>query len=210
MDNPSLALVPVLTLALLHTSIPSHWLCFVVVGKAQGWTRRQVIGVAAFAGTIHVLTTIALGLLLRFLGAALLHADEQRLGRISAGLLIAFGVVYLVLHFLHVGHHHEEDRKVPDRWAIVTLVMAVTFSPCTAAIPLVVAASAKGVGGFLIVSAVLFVATVGNMMLWVGLVSLGIEKLQFRWFDDYEKLILGIVLIALGVLMLVLGHHPEH
>ncbi len=204
-----LPLIPVLTLALLHTSIPSHWLCFVVVGKAQGWRRRQVIAVAAFAGAIHVLTTVALGIGVRVLGDAVFKSNEEMFTRASAVVLIAFGVAYLALHFTNVGHHHEADRRVPDRWAIATLVLAVTLSPCTAAIPFVVASAGRGWGGMLLVSVVLLVATVGNMMLWVGLVSLGVEKIQFRLFDRYEKLILGIVLAVLGAVMLLVGHH-EH
>jgi hypothetical protein len=39
------------------------------------------------------------------------------------------------------------------------------------------------------------------MLLLVGLTSLGIEKLQFRIFDRYEKLIVGGVLCILGALI---------
>ena len=41
------------------------------------------------------------------------------------------------------------------------------------------------------------------MLLMVGLTSLGIEQLKFSFFDRYEKLIVGLVLCALGALVLV-------
>lgn len=205
LDKQALALFSTLTVALLHTAIPSHWLCFVAVGRAQGWKRRQVLAVAAFAGTVHVLTTVALGAATRVVGSQFL--DEEAFERLSAGILIVLGLVYLVLHFLRAGHHHaEENRRVPDRWAVIGLVLSVTISPCTAAIPILVAAAGRGVGGFLLVSGVLLVATVGNMLLLVLLTSLGVEKLQFRLFDRYEKLILGVLLLGLGGAILAVGH----
>jgi putative Mn2+ efflux pump MntP len=131
LDKLSLAVFSTFTVALLHTAIPSHWLCFVAVGKAQGWRRRQTLMVAALAGVIHVATTIALGVGARAIGQQVL--DEEQFELASALLLIGLGLVYLGLHFFHGGHHHDEDRQpMRDRWAVVTLVLAVTISPCTA------------------------------------------------------------------------------
>jgi hypothetical protein len=192
-------------LALVHTSMPSHWLCFVAVGRAQGWKRHQVLMVTAVAGLIHVATTIALGVAGGMLASQLV--DKEALGPISAILLMALGALYLVLHFIGMGHHHDADHKVPDRWAIGSLVLAVTVSPCSASIPILVAAAGKGPKDILLVSAVLLVATVGNMLLLVTLGSLAVERLQFRLFDRYEKLILGLVLAALGGAILLFGHH---
>jgi hypothetical protein len=40
------------------------------------------------------------------------------------------------------------------------------------------------------------------MLLLVGLTSLGVERLQFSVFERYEKLILGLVLCAVGSLII--------
>lgn len=189
------------TIALLHTMIPSHWLCFVAVGRAQGWRPRQTMGVAALAGLIHVTSTIGLGLLVGFLGDRLL--SDETFERSSAYVLVGLGGLYLLLHFLNLGHRHEEDRRVSDRWAFLALLAVVTVSPCTAAIPILVAVAEKTVVGLLLLSGVLLVATVGSMVLLVGLTSLGFDKLQFRVFDRYERLILGLVLAALGGMILL-------
>lgn len=209
MDKLSLAVFSTFTVALLHTAIPSHWLCFVAVGKAQGWRRRQTLAVAAFAGAVHVVTTVALGIAARSLGRHLL--DEEAFERAGAVLLIGLGTLYLVLHFLHAGHHHAQDpeRRVSDGTAIATLVLAVTISPCTAAIPFLVAAAGT-VSGLLLVSVVLLATTVGMMLLLVGLTSLGIDRLKFDAFDRYEKLILGLVLGALGAAILLIPHDHAH
>ena len=196
-------LLGVFTFALLHTLIPSHWLCFVIVGRAHGWKTSKTLAVAGGAGLLHVVLTVAAGAA----GGAFVHrlGDVHRLEQIGAWTLIALGALYLLTHALHAGHHHEADRAVTEKAAFVSLLFSLVFSPCTAATILLMA-QVRGFGMIALVGAVLLVTTVGGMLLLVGLTSLGIEKLQFAFFDRYEKLILGGVLVLLGVLVLVVPH----
>lgn len=200
---PVVTLVLTFTMALLHTLIPSHWLCFVAVGKAQGWRIRKTILVAAAAGFVHVASTVAIGIVLIVTGRKFLpgHALEKA----SAVVLIAIGTVYLAMHLFHFGHRHEKDAVIPEKVAVASLILSVAISPCSGAIPFLVATS----GTFLwvaLVSGVLLVTTLGNMILLVGLTSLGIEKLQINFVERYEKLLVGLVLCALGAAILVIPH----
>jgi nickel/cobalt exporter len=204
MDRLPVALVSTFTIALLHTLIPSHWLCFVLVGRAQNWPRRKILGITAAAGIVHVATTVTLGIALAALGRSLLAEHHERLlERASAFILICLGALYLGSHLLHAGHHHEHDRVISQRAAVAALVFSLVLSPCSASIPLlIIASAAAGWTAIALIAAVLLVTTVGVMLLMVGLTSLGIERLQFTFFDKYEKLILGLVLCALGALVL--------
>lgn len=197
-------LVGIFTFALLHTLIPSHWLCFVVVGRAQGWKLRKTLAVAGGAGLLHVVSTVAVGAA----GGAFLTklVPVHTLEQVGAWVLIGLGGLYLVSHLLHAGHHHESDRAVTEKAAYVSLLFSLVLSPCTAATILLMA-QVQGAGMIALVGTVLLVTTVGGMLLLVGLTSLGIEKLQFAFFDRYEKIILGVVLVLLGVLVLVVPHH---
>ena len=47
----------------MHTASPDHWLPFVLVGKAQGWSRRKLASIVTKAGLGHVGTTSAIGML---------------------------------------------------------------------------------------------------------------------------------------------------
>lgn len=203
--NLSVALVSTFTLALLHTIIPSHWLCFVLVGRAQGWARRKTLTVTAVAGMIHVVANVTLGAALARVGHTLLQENhEHLLERISAATLIVLGVLYLGSHLLHAGHHHEKDHEATGRAAILTLSFSLAVSPCSASIMLLIAATAgSGWTTLLLIAAVLLVTTVGVMLFLVGLTSLGVERLQFTVFEKYEKLILGLVLCVLGTLILL-------
>ncbi len=207
MDKLSVALVSTFTVALLHTMIPSHWLCFVVVGRAQGWRPRKTLAVAAAAGLLHVASTMALGVALAVFGRAIFDKDDHLLEKASAFILIGLGALYLVSHLLHAGHHHEQDKAVPEKAAFLALLFSLVFSPCSASIPLLIVSTwDAGWAALALIAGVLLVTTVGVMLLLVGLTTLGIEKLQFAAFDKYEKLIVGSLLCLLGGLVLLVHH----
>lgn len=200
----SLPLLYTFTLSLLHTLIPSHWLCFVLVGKAQGWTRGKTLTITAVAGLIHVVANVSLGAALAVAGRELMEHHEHLLARISAAILILLGVIYLGAHLLHAGHHHEQDKTVTAKAAVLALSFSLALSPCSASIMLLVVATAgSGWAMLLSIAAVLLVTTVGVMLLLVGLTSLGVERLQFAVFERYEKLILGLVLCIVGSLIVI-------
>jgi uncharacterized membrane protein YuzA (DUF378 family) len=202
------ALVSVFTVALLHTLIPSHWLCFVVVGRAHGWSTAKTLSITALAAFLHVVSTVALGVLgARLLGTV--FGEEEGFARASALLLIGLGVLYLALHLFHVGHHHEADAHPnAERAAYATLLVSLILSPCTVTSSALVA-TAGGWAMTALIGTVLLVTTVGGMLVLVGLTTLGVDKLRFAFFDRFEKLIVGFVLIALGVLVLLLPHHDH-
>jgi nickel/cobalt exporter len=204
MEKLSVTLVSTFTLALLHTLIPSHWLCFVLVGRAQGWRPAKTLGVTAAAGFVHVASSVTIGVALLAAGRTMM-SQEHLLEKISALVLVGLGAVYLVSHLIHAGHHHEQDKMVSEKTAVVALLFSLVLSPCSASIPLLILESGGGAGwgAIALIAAVLLVTTLGVMLLMVGLTSLGIERLQFTVFDRYEKLIVGLVLCALGALVLL-------
>ena len=50
------------TVAFFHAAIPTHWLPFVLVSRARGWSRGKTLAVATLAGLGHVAITSLLGL----------------------------------------------------------------------------------------------------------------------------------------------------
>jgi putative Mn2+ efflux pump MntP len=204
-------LVGAFTVALFHTAIPSHWLCFVLVGRARGWRLRRTMAVAALAGVLHVAVTVTLGLVIARLGHYFLPLED--LERMGGWVLVGLAALYLLLHFTRQGHHHHHEPSSSDRIALGGLMLAVTISPCSLAIPVLVGAAGTSPMQVLLISAVLLVTTVGNMVMLVGLTGLGVEKLPFHFFDHYEKLILGLVLGAVGAFILLAHEHegePGH
>ena len=205
MMKVSVALFSTFTIALLHTLIPSHWLCFVIVGRAQKWRMSRTLSVTAAAGFLHVLSTFLLGLALAGMGKAYFQERMEVLERVSGFVLIFLGVLYLCSQFFHAGHHHEQDQQVREKTAFAALLLSLAVSPCSLSIPLLVlASSSAGWGVIFLIGLVLLVTTIGVMLLLVGLTAAGVEKLKFSFFDRFEKLILGLVLCILGALVFII------
>ncbi len=196
--------------AFLHAALPTHWLPFVLVGRAHGWRPGKVLTVTGLAGSGHVLFTGLLGLLLTTAGLAL----EPHLGalfpRVVGALLAALGVFYLVQQGLRTRHAHDESRARrlatrSDLAAIVGLVALLTFSPCEAFLPIYLANVRFGWAGFLLLSAVLAIGAVAAMLLFTGLCLAGADRLRLERLERYEAAVIGLALCGLGLFVALEG-----
>lgn len=103
---PSLLLLTAASTAALHTLIPDHWLPFVLVGRARGWSARTTAAVSGFSAFVHTLLSIVLGLVALGLGQTAAAAVGERLERASGVLLVAFGLAYALWAWRKGGHFH--------------------------------------------------------------------------------------------------------
>ncbi len=216
-------LLGALSIAALHALIPSHWLAFALVGRAQHWTARRTLIVTALAGTGHVLLTIALGMILAVLGKGLLRAIPPAAEHAATTvLLIALGLYFAVGGIRHKGschhhgHAHGEDGVCapPERGlrgklgegptVMGALVLGMTLSPCLDLLSVYVAASAAPWPVLIAISVIMASTTIGLMLLLVWLTLHGLEHVKLDWLERNEGLGLGVILIALGVLLFFL------
>lgn len=104
------------SVAFLHAALPTHWLPFVLAGRGQGWTHPKTIAVTALAGGGHVLFTVALGVLVAWLGIEVDRWTGSIFPWIASGVLIAFGLYYWSReghghsHFGSDAHIHDHDH----------------------------------------------------------------------------------------------------
>ena len=214
--------------AFFHAAIPTHWLPFVLAARVQKWSRAKTIAITALAGTGHVSVTAALGLAITLFGAAVSGTIGQWFPRIAGGVLLLFGGYYLWrqvagkghVHFhyphehLHEHQHaheheheHEQEHQVhrtSDRTAILSLLAFLTFSPCEGFIPFYVSGIRYGWAGFAVLTAVLSVATVAGMVIFTSLTMAGLGKVKLGILEKYESALMGILLCAVGILIIVL------
>ncbi len=219
-------------IAFFHAAIPTHWLPFVLTARVQKWSRTKTLAITALAGSGHVLFTAALGLIVAWLGIALSDRVGIWFPRIAGGTLLLFGLFYIYRQMtghththLHLfgGHHkehgheheHEEEhqpghqhqkaamRAPSDSAAILSLLALLTFSPCEAFIPVYVSGVRYGWPGFLLLTAILSIATVAGMLAFTFLALAGIEQIKLRWFEKYESGVMGALLCAVGILIIL-------
>jgi len=106
------------SVAFFHAAIPTHWLPFVLVSRARGWSRGRTMAVALSAGLGHVALTTVLGLLIAWLGFQLDEEIGHAFSPIAGGVLVAVGLYYLwrqyrgggICHHVIPGSHHHADE----------------------------------------------------------------------------------------------------
>lgn len=215
--------------AFLHAALPTHWLPFALTSRARHWSRRKTVGITAAAASAHVIFTIALGALLFWGGMELSEEAHHLFHWIAGGILMLLGGWFVLRqltgkghgHFHLLGKHGEEvhdhdydqhclDREIHERKANAmtagSLVLMLTLSPCESFLPIYLSGSAFGWPGFLLLSIVLFVATVGAMVLFTALARYGVERIRIGLLERYENGMLGGLLMILGVVFLLWGH----
>jgi nickel/cobalt exporter len=103
----------------------------------------------------------------------------------------------------HAGRHGCQAHPTSDRAAILSLLAFLTFSPCEGFVPFYVSGIRYGWGGFAVLTAVLSIATVTGMVIFTSLTLAGLSKLKLGVLEKYESVLMGILLCAVGILIIV-------
>ncbi len=196
--------------ALVHVAIPTHWLPFVLVGRAQGWTLRRVLGAATAAGVGHILTTSIVGVLILMAGRFMEQWLQGLLHYAAAALLFGFGVFYLMRAFqrrLAVAGIADETLTAPPRvsdgaawWGVVG---ALALSPGEVLLSFYLTGDSHGWPGLVLLSTVFLIGTLAGMVALISLTWAGMAHFRMERLARYESAALGAVLIALGVAVVV-------
>ena len=215
-------------IAFFHAAIPTHWLPFVLTARAQRWSRLKTLAITAFAATGHATFTATLGLLVALLGIAISDRIGIWFPRLAGGVLILFGLFYVVrqlsghththLHsFVRPSHSHEHEHEhehehlairkqmltKTDVAAVSSLLLLLTFSPCEAFVPFYVSGVRFGWRGFALLTIILTVGTIAGMVAFTFLALTGIEQVKLRSFERYEAAVMGALLCLVGVLIIL-------
>lgn len=216
LDNPILwpLLATAFLAAFLHAVLPTHWLPFVLVGRGQGWSTGRTLGAAALSGSVHVIVTIVIGLLVVLAGVELDKRYGGLLPVVSAAVLAGLGLYFLITRRKKERQVHDQAatsgapvrRFATDRAALASLVAVLAFYPSESFLPVYLSAAPLGWTAFAVLSLILAGATLMGMMLFTSLALLGANRLKFERWERHERLVLAFVLFALAAM--VLFWHP--
>jgi len=198
--------------AFLHAAIPTHWLPFVAIGRARGWSRRQILAAVALAGGGHVIATTALGVGLAWFGFELEERFHEVFHWTVAGILVALGLwlAFRSPHGRDCDHCQGRPQKLlpdaTDRAALWGLFLTLTLSPCELFLPVYLTAVPYGWPGVAWLSVVLAFATLGGMLTLTWLTLEGVARLRWRWLERFDRRVIGGLLCLLGVVTATLAH----
>lgn len=197
--------------AALHAALPTHWLPFVLVGRAQGWGLRRVAAIVVIAALAHVGTTAIIGAGVALAGVALDRWVHGVLPHVSSALLFLFGAFYLARYWHKTtvpdckGCEHDEP-KVSDRAATFGLIALLAASPGEVLLPVYLSSATQGWGVFMALTAGFALGTIAGMLLLTSLAMAGYSVLRLERWARYEGVVLGAALIILGFIM---AFHPS-
>lgn len=205
MGSFSTLIISTVTIGIIHALAPDHWLPFVMIGKAQKWTKPRLTFVTFIAGIGHVGSSVILGVLgiLAGITSIKLQGVEATRAEIGVYLLIGFGVAYALWGLKHAKHHHSHipdlsQKKVITVW---TLFAVFVLGPCEPLIPLMFLATAYGWIEILTVSLVFSIITLLMMMAQALLGYSGIQLIKRDFAEKYSHALAGGVIALTGIFL---------
>lgn len=232
MDIKILALTAA-SVGFFHTLLgPDHYVPFIALAKARGWSYLKTGVITFLCGIGHVGSSVLLGFVGIFIGAKVtsLQAIEASRGSLAGWLLLTFGLLYFIWGFKraysggphqhehahdlsrhthshshsaeHV-HVHETGKATITPWILFTIFV---FGPCEPLIPLMMYPAAKG--DMIAVGAVTFIfgaITIGTMMSMVLASFYGLSKLPLPKLERYSHALAGFSIFLCGGAIKFLG-----
>ncbi|MBU1347797.1 MAG: hypothetical protein KKA16_12735 [Alphaproteobacteria bacterium] len=198
--------------AFLHAALPTHWLPFVLVGRAQRWTLTRSLLAVTAAGLAHIATTALVGSLIVAAGMALDAWVAGLLPHLSAVLLFGFGGFYLIRSAVRrpvmAGGPGLDlaEPTVSHAAAFWGLVAVMALSPGEVLLPIYMSSAQEGAGALALLTLAFAIGTILGMATFTTLARAGASVLRLERWARYEGAILGLALIAIGLLVVVHQH----
>ncbi|MFA6540618.1 MAG: sulfite exporter TauE/SafE family protein [Bacteroidota bacterium] len=231
-DELSILVLTAASVGVMHTLLgPDHYIPFIAMSKAGGWSKWKTMWVTILCGFGHVGSTILLGIVGIAFGYSVFHLEsiESYRGDIAGWLLLIFGLLYMiwgirraVLNTPHThshihhdgsmevhshehahGHRHTEQTSPMRIWIIFTIFV---FGPCEPLIPVLMYPAARGsMSDVIIVSTVFSLVTIGTMLTIVFSALYGIALIPMKKMEQYSHALGGFAIFMCGVAVQFLG-----
>lgn len=189
-----------LILSILHALTPNHWLPVLAISKKENWTIQETTSVTFISGVSHAISTVLIGVVIALVGLELSERIEQFAHLIAPIILIALGIFYIYQHHRHRHFHlHGTEKPSSKRKVVLSLVVAMFFSPCFEIEAYFLIAGAHGWKQVAILAMLYTVVTIGGMVLWIRLTYRGLFKLNWHALEHNAGIITEATLITTGV-----------
>jgi nickel/cobalt exporter len=126
--------------------------------------------------------------------------------------MIGFGLAYAIwglrhtfAHRLHGHHHHHYDHvHDPSSVSVWSLFLIYCADPCVAVIPILFAAAPLSTVETISIVVAYEVATVGAMVILVGVAQSGAQLFKGKWIERFGDAIAGGLIVATGIMVAIL------
>lgn len=223
--------ITAVSVACLHTLTgPDHYLPFIALSKARGWSFGKTLLWTIICGCGHVWSSVLLALGGAAIGWSIskVYWLENVRGGIAGWVLLLFGLVYgawgLMRAYKNKPHkhfdtyedgnlyvyEHKHGEAVPpkERYKVTPWVMFIIFllGPCEPMIPLLYYPAAQhSWGGMLLLILVYTFFTLAIMIVMVVLGYYGIAVLKTEKLERFMHALGGLTIFICGAGMVFMG-----
>ncbi len=195
------------SIGFLHTIMgPDHYLPFVAMSQARGWSHIRTIVITVVCGIGHVASSVVLGLIGVALGIAVgsLESIESTRGNLAAWALIAFGLVYMVWGIRRALRRKAHDHSHPTNqkgnitpWILFTIFV---LGPCEPLIPILMYPAAQSsTSGMVLVALVFAATTIVTMTAAVLILIRGAKFVPAEGLTRFSHALAGFVILLCGM-----------
>ncbi len=216
----------VAAVGVLHTLVPDHWVPITLIGRQRGWTRGQTARAALLAATGHVLSTLAIAVVVWIAGAVAAKTFGRWIDAITSAALVAFGAWIAVSALLEMrraggrghghdhhhhhgrdhenhGHVHEDGAAHAGAGSRTALLLILGSSPMVEGIPAFFAAGRYGVALIVVMSLVFAFATIATYVALCVASLASLERVSLGPLERYGEVISGAFIALVGVVFWV-------
>ncbi len=199
----------------VHTVLgPDHYLPFIMISRARGWSMSRTLSLTVVCGIGHVLSSILIGAVGIVIGTRIqkLTWIEGIRGNLAAWALIAFGLIYALWGLRHYiqhrrgeSHHHHgpNDKTTITPWMLVIIFI---LGPCEPLIPILMYPAAhESISAIVMVASVFSIVTIGTMTATVWIASTGLSRIRLNKMEPLSHFMAGAVVLASGMAIVFLG-----
>jgi ABC-type nickel/cobalt efflux system permease component RcnA len=217
----------VAAVGVLHTVVPDHWVPITLVARQRGWSVGQTARAALLAGTGHVLTTLAIAVVVWGAGVAAARTFGALVDMLASLALIAFGgwiAISSLIDMRRAGHgrshghthshgyddhdhshataehghgDHHEHRSATGSRTALLLILG--SSPMVEGIPAFFAAGKYGVGLIAVMSLVFAATTMATYAVLCVASVAGLQRVSLGALEKYGEVLSGAFIAAVGL-----------
>lgn len=231
----SILFVTAASIGFFHTLLgPDHYLPFIVMKKARGWSMAKTALITFLCGLGHVMSSVVLGIAGIALGIGVMKLElfEGFRGNLAAWALMGFGLAYFIWglrraiknkphehshdhvdtgEHIHTHAHKDEHAHVhcaEDKKNITPWILFTIFvlGPCEPLIPILMYPAAKmNMAGLIGVTVIFSAVTISTMLGVVVVSSLGINLIPLGRLERYGHALAGAAILSCGAAIQFLG-----
>ena len=189
----------------LHTIMPDHWVPIMLMARERSWSPSGTARAALQAGAGHVLSTLAIGIIVWIAGVAFARRFGALVDLAASAALIAFGVCFAVAGWREIRRgpaphsHGETDAHGHQSSGRTGLLLILGSSPMVEGLPAFFAAARYGFALIVLMGLVFAASTIATYVLLCVSSAAGLGRVRLGALERYGEVLSGSLIALIGI-----------